>query len=253
MSAAPKLYLDVPPPVNPNNAKSKFKIIVNNIDGYIDFTERQKKNFFKKVNKDGPIPIHKPELGPCWQWTAGLFTGGYGSFSMFGRMRKPHRVSWLMHKGAIPKGEGFHGTCVCHSCDNRGCVNPEHLFLGTHTDNMRDMESKGRADHPSGDRNGIRKHPEVLKRGKDNWCHINAHLMDRGSKHVNAKLTEDKVRAIRIAKRDKIYGKHTSRRLAEEHGVSMILIQKLAKGDGWLHVTIPPLSTPPTSGAESSA
>lgn len=253
MKAATKLYLEIPPPVNLNNKKSKFKIIVNNIDGYTDFTPRQKKNFFRKVSKDGPIHPHKPELGRCWEWTAGLFTGGYGSFSMFGRMRKPHRVSWLMHKGSIPKGEGFHGTCVCHSCDNRGCVNPDHLFLGTHTDNMRDMEAKGRADHPKGDRNGIKKHPEVLKRGVNHYWHINAHLMPRGSSHKGSKLNEEQVRAIRIAKRDKIYGHSTSRKLAEIYGVSIILIQKLAKGVGWSHVTIEPLPTPSPQASTFSA
>ena len=84
--------------------------------------------FFSKVNK----------TKTCWLWTASLRGGGYGYF-WFNGHTPAHRFSWLLHKGDIPRG-----LYVLHKCDIRACVNPDHLFLGTHDDNMRDMKEKGR-------------------------------------------------------------------------------------------------------------
>lgn len=74
----------------------------------------------------------------CWLWTAGRIGNGYGIF----RRKLVHRVSWTLTNGPIPEG-----MFVCHHCDTPLCVNPAHLFLGTHQDNMRDMRQKGRAQH----------------------------------------------------------------------------------------------------------
>lgn len=87
----------------------------------------------------------------CWIWKGSKFSSGYGEFR-FEDERRAHRVSWLLFRGKIPKG--IH---ILHKCDVKDCVNPEHLFLGTHQDNMRDMVKKGRRPQILGTRHGMSK------------------------------------------------------------------------------------------------
>jgi hypothetical protein len=95
----------------------------------------------------------------CWTWSAAKDRDGYGWFKRAGKQVYAHRVSWTLHHGEIPAG-----LFVLHKCDNPSCVRPEHLFLGTNLDNVRDALSKGRM--AVGDRNGSRLHPEKLRRGE---------------------------------------------------------------------------------------
>jgi hypothetical protein len=89
----------------------------------------------------------------CWNWTGSTNSAGYGVIGIGSRVDKSckivtvHRLVWQHEKGSIP--ESF---CVCHHCDNRKCVNPEHLFLGTNQDNVDDKERKNRSNHPVGSR-----------------------------------------------------------------------------------------------------
>ena len=89
----------------------------------------------------------------CWNWVGTISSQGYGQvaglingkrYVPVGKYILAHRASWIIHFGDIPKGEGAHGTVVMHKCDNRKCVNPEHLQLGSQADNVKDMMVKRR-------------------------------------------------------------------------------------------------------------
>lgn len=88
----------------------------------------------------------------CWEWIGKLGTKGYGQYIYNGRDVSAHRYSYFINFGEFDTK--LH---VLHHCDNRKCVNPSHLFLGTNLDNVRDMVKKGRQSHPIGEANGRSK------------------------------------------------------------------------------------------------
>lgn len=94
-----------------------------------------KERFLNKVKIKG--------INECWEWNA-AYRGKYGVFSIKGKNIDAHRVSYTLFKGEIPEN-----MYVCHTCDNTKCVNPNHLFLGTHSDNMKDAFKKGRLNIPT--------------------------------------------------------------------------------------------------------
>ena len=124
----------------------------------------------------------------CWNWKASL-KSGYGGFQYNGHFVRAHRASWHMHNGPIPEG-----IFICHKCDNPLCVNPEHLFLGTHRDNVLDAVSKGR-----------------FKKKLPATC-------DKGHEYVDGSYFKDKEgrRVCRECKRQR--NREYSKRLAEARG-----------------------------------
>ena len=102
----------------------------------LDYTPKDVERFWNKVAIDANSDL-------CWEWQAGTTRKGYGwfKFNKYTGMNS-QRAAWIMTNGYIENG-----LEVCHSCDNRKCCNPKHLFLGTHLENMKDMTSKNRFIH----------------------------------------------------------------------------------------------------------
>lgn len=124
-------------------------------------TDHDAARFWLKVDKNGPVPEHVPELGPCWIWTGSLKSRRkdgafrYGRFSIGRDWHAAHRVAWELKTGNRPED-----IYICHECDNTVCVNPAHIFAGNALMNYRDMVTKGR--DASGDRHYSRSRPESL-------------------------------------------------------------------------------------------
>ena len=100
-------------------------------------TQKDLEHFWGKVNKEISNTFYKGTR--CWEWVAGKGRGEYGVFQIAGKQYKSHRVAWLIFFGDIQDK-----MQVLHHCDNPPCVNPSHLFVGTHLDNMSDKVKKGR-------------------------------------------------------------------------------------------------------------
>jgi hypothetical protein len=146
--------------------------------------------------------VERGEPNACWPWRGATYGRGYGLIGKVGGKDGPsipaHRAAWMLTHGEIPDG-----MQVCHRCDNPPCCNPEHLFLGTHGDNMRDKVLKGRQHRPS------------------------------GSTHGNSKLTESKVLEIRARYEA---GGVSQYALAADYGVGVMQINRIVNRKHWTHV-----------------
>jgi len=138
----------------------------------------------------------------CWVWAGRLDRKGYGVFDVNGRPRIAHRIAYELAHGPLPTVSGYHGCVVMHKCDNPVCVNPSHLTAGSQADNMADKARKGR-------------------------CPNNGRP---GSSNPNAKLNDEAVRAIRLAR-----GSVRQASLAKQFNVARSPIARIHLGTSWSH------------------
>lgn len=150
----------------------------------------------------------------CWNWTRAT-NKGYGVVNAMNRTFGAHRVSYELSIGPIPDGRS-----VCHRCDNPACINPEHLWLGSHAENMEDMKVKGRSS------------PPPIHSGEDHWRHKYPEKIQRGEDQANAKLTDAQVIQMR---RDYLAGMKPAD-IAAANGVSGKSIQDVTLGRSWKHL-----------------
>lgn len=158
--------------------------------------------------------------GKCLVWTASLLTNGGGAFGLGGIVVQASRLAWALVHGKVPT------KLICHNCpdgDNRACINPDHLWEGTHSSNTKDMFAKGRSWQQTrpwlaatGDRNGARTH-----RGNH-----------AGVLNGRAKLTPNDVRKIRRARAK---GEPLTS-IAARFSVAFSLVDRIAKRKAWKHI-----------------
>lgn len=154
------------------------------------------KRFWGKVQK----------TNGCWLWTAAKYSNGYGAArDQNQRQTTAHRVAWMLKNGDIPTG-----MYICHTCDNRACVKPEHLFLCTQKNNIQDAIGKGR-----------------LAYGKQ----LN-HPPQQGELNHNSRVTEDTVRLIR----DLYSNGKSQAEIARQTGVNRQNVWAIVHRKSWTHV-----------------
>lgn len=150
----------------------------------IEIPQKYIDRFWSKVDIRGP--------DECWPWLAGKFDNGYGAFDFCGKLMKAHRFAYMSTIGPIPDE-----IIIRHDCDNKPCCNPKCLIPGSHVDNVKDRDSRGRTA--------------------------------RGERVGASKLTAEQVRHIRIDRR-------TQRDIAKTYGVCKSTVGYIKRGENWTHV-----------------
>lgn len=158
--------------------------------------------------------VNRPcESDACWLWTGHKIPRGYGRLRLNGRLILAHRVAYELEIGPVPNG-----LLVLHHCDVRACVNPAHLFLGTHADNAADRDAKGR--QAKGNRHGNYTKP---------WA------VPRGEKAAGATTTDANARAIIAAW---LAHNGTHEEIAKRHSVSVRTMRSIVYGEKWKHLLV---------------
>lgn len=144
--------------------------------------------------------LDEAQSGECWIWKLARNNHGYGTLTVNGRRWYAHRLAFELGNGkSIP-----YGLHICHRCDNPACINPEHLFLGTRSDNMRDCVNKGR--------------------------NVPARISFKGETNPSSKLSKEDVADIRCLLRDGL----TQQVIADRFGVSQSSVSHIKLGRSWL-------------------
>jgi hypothetical protein len=154
----------------------------------------------------------------CWIWTGDLNSMGYGRYREHNQRVLSHRIAWTLVRGLIPPG-----LCILHRCDVKLCVNPDHLFLGTLSDNAQDMIEKGRGN--------FQLRPETRPRGANHPNHLRPERLTRGSRRYNAIFSEDEVRRIRT-----FPPSVGTAAIARVVGKNYHSVWSIRRGKGWKHV-----------------
>lgn len=166
-----------------------------------------KERFWGQVYKDGPVLVGMDSA--CWQWTGVRIKRGYGRIKKDRKSVLATHVSMELAGIDVPSG-----MCCCHKCDNPSCVNPDHIFIGTQKDNVRDAAKKDKMSR-HGDQNGTRKRPESRPKGEENG---------------RSKLTEHDARFI-------FKHRHLPLELlAKTFGVSVSTVSKINLQKTWKHL-----------------
>lgn len=176
------------------------------------------------TTKDKILAYSTPEPNTgCWLWDRAVSRGGYARMRFRGRLTGAHRVAYVVFVGDLGDLD------ACHKCDTPSCVNPNHIYAGTHTDNMRDKVTRGRANVRRGDLHPSRLYPERRPKGDGHYARQRPERLSRGDAHYCAKLSTDKVCDIR---RRAAMGESYAA-LAREYGVAKTVAFNAGVGKTW--------------------
>lgn len=179
--------------------------------------------FWEKVDKSGPV-VPGMESN-CWIWTGGKNKRGYGHILINRRKVRAHRLSLELAGGPLLEGE-----CALHRCDNPSCVRPDHLFRGSHADNMADMARKGRAFVQAADSHWSKRKPWLVQAGAKHWSKRTPERCPWGERLPQHKVSAEQATAIRVRY---AAGGISQSALANEYGISQVQVGNIVRGKSW--------------------